>query len=135
MGSTVKYKKYMRFTVSEKYEIINIVDRSEIGVNKTLREIGLNKSTFYNWYKSYLEHGIEGLSPSKRTSNRQWNTIPQEEKNLVIELALEFPHLSSRELAYKLTDEQQIFISESSVYRILKASGLITAPAHILLSA
>ena len=96
MGSTVKYKKYMRFTVSEKYEIINIVDRSEIGVNKTLREIGLNKSTFYNWYKSYLEHCIEGLSPSKRTSNRQWNTIPQEEKNLVIELALEFPHLSSR---------------------------------------
>ena len=58
MGSTVKYKKYMRFTVSEKYEIINIVDRSEIGVNKTLREIGLNKSTFYNWYKSYLEHCI-----------------------------------------------------------------------------
>lgn len=80
MGSTVKYKKYMRFTVSEKYEIINIVDRSEIGVNKTLREIGLNKSTFYNWYKSYLEDGIEGLSPSKRTLNRQWNTIPQEEK-------------------------------------------------------
>lgn len=135
MGSTVKYKKYMRFSVSEKYEILNIVDRSEIGIKKTLQEIGLNKSTFYNWYKSYLEHGIEGLSSSKRTSNRQWNTIPQEEKNLVIELSLEFPHLSSRELAHKLTDEQQIFISESSVYRILKARGLITAPAHILLSA
>lgn len=112
-----------------------MVDRSEIGVNKTLREIGLNKSTFYNWYKAYTHYGVDGLAPSKRTSNRQWNSIPQDQKNLVVELALEYPHLSSRELAYTLTDEQQIFISESSVYRILKSRGLITAPAHILLSA
>ena len=125
----------MRFTASEKQEIIKIVTRSEIGVNKTLREIGLNKSTFYNWYKSYSDNGIDGLEPCKRTSNRQWNTIPQEQKNLVVELALECPELSSRELAHKLTDEQQIFISESSVYRILKARGLITTPEHVFLSA
>ena len=125
----------MRYSASEKQELIDIVVRSEIGVNKTLKEIGLNKSTFYNWYKVYSEEGIDGLAPSKRTSNKQWNSIPQEEKNLIVELALDYPHLSSRELAYKLTDEQQIFISESSVYRILKARGLITAPSHILLSA
>lgn len=125
----------MRFTASEKQEIIHMVVKSEIGVNRTLSEIGLNKSTFYNWYKDYSDHGIDGLEPSRRTSNRQWNSIPQEEKNLVVELALDHPHLSSRELACKLTDEQQIFISESSVYRILKSRGLITSPAHIFLSA
>jgi len=125
----------MRFTASEKQEIIHLVVDSEIGVNRTLREIGLNKSTFYNWYKAYADHGVDGLAPNKRASNRQWNSIPQEQKNLVAELALEFSHLSSRELAYKLTDEQQVFISESSVYRILKGRGLITAPAHIFLSA
>ena len=125
----------MRFTASEKQEIIHLVVRSEIGVNRTLKEFGLNKSTFYNWYKAYSDHGIDGLAPHKRTSNRQWNTIPQGQKNLVVELALELPHLSSRELAYKLTDEQQIFISESSVYRLLKDRGLITTPAHIFLSA
>ena len=125
----------MRFTASEKQEIIHIVTRSEIGVNRSLREIGLNKSTFYNWYKLYSDHGVDGLAPSKRDSNRQWNSIPQKQKNLVVELALEYPELSSRELAHKLTDEQQIFISESSVYRILKAAGLITTPAHIFLSA
>jgi len=43
----------MRLTVSEKQEIIHIVTRSEIGVNRTLREIGINKSTFYNWYHAY----------------------------------------------------------------------------------
>ena len=112
-----------------------MVVQSDIGVTKTLHEIGLNKSTFYNWYKVYSDLGIDGLEPNKRTSNRQWNSIPQEQKNLVVELALDYPHLSSRELAVKLTDEQQIFVSESSVYRILKAKGLITAPAHIFLSA
>ena len=125
----------MRFTVSEKQEIIHMVVRSEIGVNRTLREIGLNKSTFYNWYNAYTEKGVEGLLPNKRCVNRQWNSIPQQQKNLVVKLALDYPQLSSRELAYKITDEQQVFMSESSVYRILKSRGLITAPAHIFLSA
>lgn len=125
----------MRFTVAEKEKIIQMVVRSEIGVNRTLREIGLNKSTFYNWYKAYSDYGIDGLKPHKRSQNRQWNSIPQQQKNLVVELALDYPQLSSRELACKITDEQQIYISESSVYRILKSYGLITAPAHIFLSA
>lgn len=125
----------MRFTVSEKQEIIHMVTRSEMGVNKTLREIGLNKSTFYNWYNAYSENGVDGLIPNKRSRNRQWNSIPQQQKNLVVKVALDHPELSSRELAYKITDEQQVFISESSVYRILKARGLITAPAHIFMSA
>ena len=50
-------------------------------------------------------------------------------------MTLDHPALAPRELAVKLTDEQQFFISESSVYRILKAQGLVTTPAHILLSA
>ena len=31
----------MRLTVSEKQEIIHMVTRSEIGINRTLREIGI----------------------------------------------------------------------------------------------
>ena len=45
----------MRYTQAEKMEIIDIVDNSEIGVNKTLIEMGIHKSTFYNWYERYLE--------------------------------------------------------------------------------
>ena len=99
----------MRFTVSEKQEITHMVTRSEIGVNKTLREIGLNKSTFYNWYNAYSENDVDSLIPNKRSRNRQWNSIPQQQKNLVVKVALDHPELSSRELAYKITDEQQVF--------------------------
>ncbi|WP_164111880.1 MULTISPECIES: transposase family protein [Sphingobacterium] len=38
-------------------------------------------------------------------------------------------------MACHITDEHQFFISESSVYRILKNKGLISAPCHILISA
>jgi len=48
----------MRLTVSEKQEIIHMVTRSEIGVNRTLREIGIHKSTFYNWYHAYSKNGV-----------------------------------------------------------------------------
>lgn len=125
----------MRLSADEKLEIIQIVTRSEIGVNRTLRELGLAKSTFYNWYHLYLEKGEAAFFSSPCSSRRQWNSIPEEEKNLVVEVALEHSELSSRELAHKITDERGIFISESSVYRILKRRGLITAPSHILLSA
>ncbi|MBK7696915.1 MAG: helix-turn-helix domain-containing protein [Saprospiraceae bacterium] len=99
---------------------------------KTLREIGLNKSTFYNWYKAYSDHGADGLAPSKRTSRRQWNSIPHEQKKSCRHTCIGVSSFIIQELAHKLTDEQQIFISESSVYRILKERGLIPAPAHFL---
>ena len=125
----------MRLSGEEKLEIINIVTRSEIGVNKTLRELGTHKSTFYKWYHLYQEKGEAGFFFSPNSSRRQWNSIPEEEQKLVIDVALEASELSSRELAHKITDEQGVFISESSVYRILKKSGLVTAPSHILISA
>jgi putative transposase len=50
-------------------------------------------------------------------------------------VALEHTELSPRELSLKITYEQKIFISESSVYRILKENGLITTPAYVLMSA
>ena len=124
----------MRLSAQEKQEIIHLVDRSDLGVNRTLRELGIHKSTFYKWYKVYHQKGLPGLQPQKRT-RQQWNSIPEDQKQLVVEVALDHPILSPRELSVKITDEQRIFISESSVYRILKARGLITTPAHILLCA
>jgi putative transposase len=125
----------MRLSKAEKEEIIHLVDCSELGVTKTLQQLGIHKGTFYRWYKAYLNKATKTEQPEVKPSRRQWNAIPEAQKNLVVEVALEYPELSPRELAVKLTDEQKVFISESSVYRILKAKGLITSPAHILLSA
>ena len=53
----------------------------------------------------------------------------------MIALALKEPELSPRELAVSFVDRQQYFVSEASVYRLLKAHDLITSPAFILMKA
>ena len=52
-----------------------------------------------------------------------------------VELALDQPELSPRELAVRFTDEEKYFVSEASVYRLLKARDLITSPAYIVIKA
>lgn len=47
----------MRLSAAEKREIIHLVEHSELGVNRTLRELGIHKSTFYKWYQAYLKNG------------------------------------------------------------------------------
>ena len=77
----------MRLTASEKQEIIHMVTRSDIGINRILKQLGLNKSTFYLWYKLYSDFGVDGLSSNKRCVRRHWYVIPSQQKNLVVELA------------------------------------------------
>lgn len=119
----------MRHHPSEKLEIIRIVEDSELSVRQTLKELGIHRSTFYSWYRQYLEDGVEGLGPKQPKARTFWNKIPEEVKEKVIETALEETNLSPRELACRITDINEYFISESSVYRILKAHDLITSPA------
>ena len=125
----------MRFSQSEKMEIIKLVDGSAISANRTLRELGIHSSTFYKWYNRYLQGGFDALATSKRSQNQVWNRIPQTERNRVIEIALNKETYTCRELAWYITDTEKRYISESSVYRILRERGLITAPHHVVLSA
>lgn len=64
-----------------------------------------------------------------------WNRIPEAVRDKILELALERPELSPRELAVTFTDLRGYFVSESSVYRLLKAHDLITSPAFIVIKA
>ena len=125
----------MRRSAAEKMEIIRLVEHSELPVRKTLRQLSIPPSTFYGWYQRYLDGGPEALEDRKPPPRSRWNKISQEIREEVVDLALERTELSSRELACHFTDERRYFLSESSVYRILKTYDLITSPAFVLLSA
>ncbi|WP_371742953.1 IS3 family transposase [Lentimicrobium sp. S6] len=135
LGVNPKYRKYMRISQLEKFEIIQLVEQSTISINKTLAELGIHKSTFYKWYNAYLKDGYDGLAKKPRARKQYWNQIPEGERLLIIELALEHPEKSPREIACLYTDTYKRFISESSSYRILKAKGLIRPPAFDLIRA
>ncbi|TDJ21302.1 MAG: helix-turn-helix domain-containing protein, partial [Deltaproteobacteria bacterium] len=125
----------VRVSASEKIELIRLVEGSSLPVRRTLAEIGLARSTFYAGYKRYLDGGLEALEDRKPAPQTVWNRIPDRIRAKVIETALVHTELSPRELACRITDREGEFLSESSVYRILKAADLIESPAYILLQA
>jgi transposase InsO family protein len=125
----------MRYPASEKQEIIRLVEQSSLPVRRTLAQLGIAKSTFYLWYDRYLAGGIDALEDRKPSSRRTWNKIPDTLEDAIVDLARKEPDLSPRELAVTFTDRRQYFVSEASVYRLLKAHDLITSPAFILMKA
>jgi putative transposase len=64
-----------------------------------------------------------------------WNRVPDDIREQVVDMALDEPELSPRELAVRFTDTQSYFVSEASVYRLLKAHDLITSPAFVVIKA
>jgi transposase-like protein len=126
----------MRYPASEKLEIIQLVERSHLPVKQTLAKIGVSRPTFYRGYDLYRRVGEAGLEDRRAGPKRPaWNRIPDDVRGEVIDMALDKPDLSPRELAVTFTDEKAYFVSEASVYRLLKAHGLITSPAFIVMKA
>jgi transposase InsO family protein len=125
----------MRYTQAEKMEIIRLVESSEQPVKRTLAALGIPRSTFYDWYQRYSEKGYEGLANRSSQPQQVWNRIPKAVRTHVVAVALQQPEQSPRELACHITDTEEYFISESSVYRILKSYDLITSPAFDLVKA
>ncbi len=122
----------MRYPASETLEILRLVERSHLPVRKTLEKLGVPRATFYRRCDLYQAGGLEALEDKPPKPSRVWNRIPDKVREEIVQLALEEPELSPRELAARFTDTKSHFVSEASVYRLLKAHDLITSPAFIV---
>ena len=100
-----------------------------------MAKLGIPRTTFYRWYDRYLQRDEAGLQDQSPKPKHVWNRIPDEVRRRVVDLALEETELSPRELAVTFTDRENYFVSEASVYRVLKAHDLITSPAFIVIKA
>ncbi len=125
----------MRYPASEKLEIIRLVEQSPLPVRHTLAKLGIPRATFYRWYDLYQTDGPEALDDRSPRPDRVWNRIPDDVRERIRRLALDEPALSPRELAVRFTDTESYFVSETSVYRLLKALDLIASPAFIVMKA
>ncbi len=70
----------MSLSAAEKLEVIRLVEGSELPVKRTLTELGVSRSSFYRWYRQYLDEGPDGLEPTRRTPRRFWNKLPESVK-------------------------------------------------------
>lgn len=111
-----------------KAEIISLVTESGLPCSRALAQLKLPRSTYYRWLKRL---GESRLDDRKGGSRVPWNRIrPQDEAKILAE-ARASPELSCRQLALSITDSAEVYVSESTAYRILKRAGLIK-PAEII---
>ena len=125
----------MRYPASEKAEIIRLVEQSHLPVRQTLAKLGIPRTTFYRWCDLLRLGGIDALEDHRPLPGHIWNRVPDAIRREIVDMALDIPELSPRELAVRFTDEKRYFVSESSVYRLLKAHDLITSPVFIVMKA
>ena len=77
----------MRYSASEKAEIIRLVEQSALPVKRTLEKLGIPRATFYRWYDLYQSGGPEALDDRSPRPDRVWNRIPDDIRERIVQLA------------------------------------------------
>ena len=57
--------RMIRYSQTEKMEIIHLVELSKLSIRKTLKELDVPRSSFYRWYQKYQREGYDGLADKK----------------------------------------------------------------------
>lgn len=114
-------------TAHNKLNSIRQVESSPC-INSALQRLGINRSTYYRWKQKFKLLGFSGLQDVKPRISRRWNQLRPAEKENIFSPALFKPDYSCRQLAWYITDHEGFSVSESTVYRHLKAKGLIPEP-------
>jgi putative transposase len=125
----------MRYSQAEKMEVIRLVEQSDGSVSRALLELGIARSTFYEWYKRYQEERATRAWPTAVRSPGRPGTASRMKcgKRWSIKHS---NSLRNRRVSWSGTsDQEEYYISETSVYRILKANDLVTSPVYQIVSA
>jgi len=96
----------------------------------------LQRYTHYDWTKTAIcrkwdislqtFRSLKKVTPkTDRPRRTQLNAITCEEKQKVIDYALDHTEINHREMTYRMIDENIAFMSTSSVYRILRENNLL----------
>jgi len=112
-------------TAEQKRMIVHEVERRVVPVRVALRHIGIPSSTYYRWRTAYRRQGRAGLLDRSSAPARVWNRLTDAERDTIIEQALQHPDEPSRQIAFRVTDGGGFSVSGSTVYRVLKAKGLV----------
>ena len=107
---------------SEKERILAVVAGSPLPRQQMLAQLGISKSTYYRWLKLQAKGRLKN---GNGNSHLAWNRLRPEEEQIILARARAFPELTIRQLALRITDVEGVYVSESTLYRLLKKEGLI----------
>jgi putative transposase len=102
--------------------VVKTKERSSWSVKKTLAALGIAQRTYYRWLKEEKWAKAKPEAPIRPV--QPYEALP-EEKKAVVSYALRHAELRHRELGWRMVDEDVVYLSSSTVYRILKESKLV----------
>jgi transposase InsO family protein len=95
--------------------------RSGWPVGKTLSALGVSRTTYYRWLR---EEAWAKASATPPAPVQPYEALP-EERAAAVEYALKHPELRHRELCWRMVDEDIVYLSSSTTYRILREAKLV----------
>ena len=111
------------------------VETSHLPVRRTLDKIGIPKTTFYAWLDRYAAGGLDAWKTASRGRSAS-GTASLTRSATRLSSGRWTSRSSRRERSPSPSPmPRRRFVSEASVYRILKAEGLVTSPAFIVMKA
>lgn len=113
-------------SIEEKLNLLRAVECSPFTVDETCAKLDLPLATYYRWKRNFRLKGMNGLKDnSSANKNKPWNSLLENEKDKIYEIAVLYPEWPSRQIACWISDNCGFTISESTVYRVLKKKGWI----------
>ena len=109
----------------EKMEMLRVAMGANGSIRKTLDALDLPKSTYYRWRHKWRQMGLMGLRDTRPKRSGSWNTLTPDQRSKIVDIAtlnLDWP---CRQISFHITDHEGFSVSKSTVYRILKAEGLV----------
>jgi transposase InsO family protein len=113
----------VKFSPEEKVKLVEELACEPNRVER-LRELGIASSTYYGWKRRLKARGVAAFVAESSAAKRVWNRLSEAELDLIEAEARKFTELSPRLLAIMITEQHGVAVSESTVYRLLKAKGL-----------
>lgn len=114
-------------TAEARQEVLKLLESQGGRKRALLKKLGVSESTYYLWRDRYLTAGAEAPASKPPKSRGGWNRLTAREREVIVRLARDFPEKTARLLSVWITDHEDFSVSESTVFRVLKAAGLIAA--------
>jgi transposase InsO family protein len=111
----IEIRKRKKYSSIEKLRIIKMVERSDLSRPDACREIGIHNVTYYKWFRAYQKDGYKGLASIPYRRSKNWNEIPDEERELVLNVHMQNPRMGIRQLRWHIVDYCGIFLGTNII--------------------
>ncbi len=91
--------------------------RAEITISRLVGWLGLRENRYYEWQKRY------GQANQHNGQIPRYFWLTEWEKAAILAYQVDHPDEGYRRMAYMMLDEDEVAVSPSSIYRVLKEAG------------